>query len=188
MTNNTNTMNTEKSWYRYFVKAREEEGNIPSANWMQIATVAQDGTPRIRTVVFRGWNKERIFFFTDTRSNKCEEIYRQPHVEICYLFLESCYQFRFKGIANKSQVTFAEKCWNNLSKKKQVLWLWPEPGKNLSKKEAFFMDIKNDLMPENFIVIEVDILEVELLQIKESPHKRMLWRAKDNWELKNLNP
>ena len=42
-------------WRPLLRGAREREGRQPQARWLQLATVATDGTPRIRTLVFRGW-------------------------------------------------------------------------------------------------------------------------------------
>jgi pyridoxamine 5'-phosphate oxidase len=53
---------------------------------MQLATVAPDGTPRVRTLVFRGWSDDDAFdLLTDDRSAKPAELRQQPAVELCWL-------------------------------------------------------------------------------------------------------
>ena len=42
-------------WRPLLRGAREREGRDPRARWLQLASVAADGSPRVRTLVFRGW-------------------------------------------------------------------------------------------------------------------------------------
>ena len=42
-------------WRPLLRGARQQEGRTPHARWLQLASVAVDGTPRLRTLVFRGW-------------------------------------------------------------------------------------------------------------------------------------
>ena len=58
---------------------------------MQLATVATDGTPRVRTLVFRGWSDDDAFdLLTDDRSAKPAELRQQPAVELCWLLPKAC--------------------------------------------------------------------------------------------------
>ncbi|WP_399237863.1 hypothetical protein [Synechococcus sp. CS-1328] len=45
-------------WRPLLRAARQREGRAPSARWLQLASVAADGTPRLRTLVFRGWAED----------------------------------------------------------------------------------------------------------------------------------
>ena len=66
--------------------AREREGRSPQGCWLQLATVAADGTPRVRTMVFRGWaGSTGLDLLTDGRSAKPAELAHQPAVEVCWL-------------------------------------------------------------------------------------------------------
>ena len=42
-------------WRQLLRGARQREGRSPQARWLQLATLGADGTPRVRTLVFRGW-------------------------------------------------------------------------------------------------------------------------------------
>ena len=41
-------------WRALVRGARQREGRSSGATWLQLATAATDGTPRVRTLVFRG--------------------------------------------------------------------------------------------------------------------------------------
>ncbi len=177
-------------WYERFQKAIDEERGSRSSRWMQLATVAQDGKPKVRTVVFRGWHgKNTLYFLSDSRSEKADEISKTPDVEICSLLVNSLCQFRFRGKAQINQNEFAQKCWDSLTPEVKSLWFLPDPGKPLLKSDKGSKSIQNNyLMPHNFIVILVDLSLVELLEIKNFPHKRMVWKANQNWKLEYINP
>ena len=73
-------------WRQRLRAAQQREGRSPSSRWLQLASVALDGTARVRTLVFRGWCGDRqLNLYTDQRSAKCDELRHQPHVELCWL-------------------------------------------------------------------------------------------------------
>ena len=50
--------NNLPSWRQDLKSSRKKEGKSPSNRWIQLATVSKENEPRLRTVVFRGWNKD----------------------------------------------------------------------------------------------------------------------------------
>ena len=85
-------------WRPLLRSAREREGRSPQARWLQLATVAADGTPRVRTLVFRGWAGSTAFdLLTHGRCSKPAELAQQPAVELCWLLPRACSQFRLRG-------------------------------------------------------------------------------------------
>ncbi|MFN9643937.1 MAG: pyridoxamine 5'-phosphate oxidase family protein, partial [Cyanobacteriota bacterium] len=85
-------------WRPLLRGAREREGRAPRARWLQLASVAADGTPRVRTLVFRGWAEPAsLDLLSDARSAKAEELQLQPAVELCWLLPKARSQFRLRG-------------------------------------------------------------------------------------------
>lgn len=69
-------------WRPLLRGAREGEGRSPQPRWLQLATVASDDIPRVRTLVFRSWaGAAALDLLTDGRSAKPAELARQPAVE-----------------------------------------------------------------------------------------------------------
>ena len=92
------TENNIPIWRQELRSARKKEGKSPLNRWIQLSTVTSNNEPRIRTVVFRGWRKESsMLIFTDSRSDKIQQLKNNPNAEVLWLFLRSKYQFRFKG-------------------------------------------------------------------------------------------
>ena len=85
-------------WRPLIKAAQRREGRSSSARWLQLATVGQNGHPRVRTLVFRAWtDANQLDLFTDTRSQKIKDLDYQPAVEICWLFTKAREQYRFVG-------------------------------------------------------------------------------------------
>ena len=85
-------------WRPLIRAAQQREGRSPAARWLQLATVALDGTPRVRTLVFRGWGgPDQLDLLTDARSSKAPELEQQPAMEICWLMPKAKQQFRLRG-------------------------------------------------------------------------------------------
>ena len=65
-------------WRLLLRGAREREGRSAAALWLQLATVAGDGTPRVRTVVFRGWADDAVLdLLTDGERRQFESLVAQ---------------------------------------------------------------------------------------------------------------
>ena len=45
-------------WRQELKAARKKEGKLPSSRWFQLCTINGNNEPRLRTVVFRGWQTE----------------------------------------------------------------------------------------------------------------------------------
>ena len=89
-------------WRPLLKGAQHREGRSPAARWLQLASVADDGTARVRTLVFRGWkDDEQLLLFTDGRSSKILELTHQPQVELCWLFPKAKQQFRLRGVMTR---------------------------------------------------------------------------------------
>ena len=103
-------------WRPLLRGAREREGRSPMARWLQMASVAPDGTPRVRTLVFRGWaGPAALDLLTDARSAKADELRHQPALELCWLLPKARAQFRLRGqcvaLAPELERTARERHW-----------------------------------------------------------------------------
>lgn len=59
-------------WRALVLKAAKKNGSVPSAKYVQLATVKPSGRPSNRTIVFRGFlgDGDELTFVTDARSTK----------------------------------------------------------------------------------------------------------------------
>ena len=85
-------------WLFLINAAQRKELKSISSRWVQLATIGIDNTPRVRTVVFRGWSRYyEMEILTDKRSQKFNELDLNNNVEICWLFSKAKCQFRLRG-------------------------------------------------------------------------------------------
>ena len=84
-------------WLTQLSFALKKESKLVSSRWIQLATIGIDNTPRVRTVVFRGWSDSyEMQIYTDKRSQKYYELNLNNNVDICWFFFNSKCQFRFR--------------------------------------------------------------------------------------------
>ena len=176
------------TWRQELKAARKKEGKLPSSRWFQLSTINENNEPRLRTVVFRGWQTESsILVFTDNRSEKVAHLKLNSNAEILWLFFKSKSQFRFKGKIKELKENM--KYWDKLSNKSKSTWFWQHPGKKINKNIRTSQIISSDLnKPESFVVLEFEIYSVDLLKLVTPIHKRYVWHKENNWEKMEINP
>jgi pyridoxamine 5'-phosphate oxidase len=182
-------------WRPLLRGAREREGKrSPQNRWLQLATVAADGTPRVRTLVFRGWaGGAALDLLTDGRAAKAEELARQPAVELCWLLPRARCQFRLRGELARLPLADdreeRERHWERLTPGGRALWGWPEPGAPRTP-DAVVPEVwpEGTPLPDHFQLLRIALVRVELLELLGHPHRRRRWRRETDWAEELLNP
>ena len=181
-------------WRPLLRGAREREGRSPMGRWLQLATVAPDGSPRVRTLVFRGWGgPAALDLLTDGRSAKPAELGHQPQVELLWLLPKARSQFRLRGGLERLEpgllLRERQRHWQALSPSGRALWGWPTPAAPFDTPAPFPTELADDVpMPENFLLLRFSLSQVELLELVGHPHRRRRWRRESGWTEEALNP
>jgi len=181
-------------WRQLLRGAREREGRSPQARWLQLATAAADGTPRVRTLVFRGWaGPAELDLLSDGRSAKAAELAGQPAVELCWLLPKARSQFRLRGrlqtLAPELELGERWRHWKLLSPAGRALWEWPRPAEPLDGSTSFPQELPDDTpMPVHFLLLRIALSQVELLELIGHPHRRRRWQGDTGWREERLNP
>ena len=130
-------------WLAPISSAQRKESKLNSSRWIQLATIGIDNTPRVRTVVFRGWSEsyEMEIYTLIKEVKKMNELDLNNNVEICWLFSKSKCQFRFRGTSRIELGNERQRHWDQLSEKSKSMWSWPSPGNN----HLFYDQIKEIL-------------------------------------------
>src|SRR5579864_2841239 len=79
---------------RWFERAQESE---PLAETMMLATATRDGLPSARAVLLKGFDRRGFVFYTNLESRKSEELARNPHAALCFLWKSLRRQVRVEG-------------------------------------------------------------------------------------------
>lgn len=181
-------------WRPLLRGAQAREGRSPAARWLQLATVAADGTPRVRSLVFRGWARgDTLDLLTDGRSAKRVELQRQPALEICWLLPRARSQFRLRGSLEPlnavQEQRERQRHWLALSPSGRALWGWPSPGLPLEPEAPFPAELPDATpLPDHFQLLRICMDQVELLELAPHPHQRRRWSRNMAWREECLNP
>jgi pyridoxamine 5'-phosphate oxidase len=182
-------------WRSVLRGAREREGKRSAqGRWLQMATVAADGTPRVRTLVFRGWSGPTdLDVLTDGRSAKVVELGHQSAVELCWLLPRARAQFRLRGalriVSPAEEQGERWRHWRALSPGGRALWGWPPPGEPVHREAPFAEALPEDApMPAHFLLLRIALHQVEALELTGHPHRRRRWQMVTGWAEETLNP
>ena len=177
-------------WIQNLIAIQKRESKSIGSRWIQLSTIGLDNSPRVRTVVFRGWSKNyEMEILTDSRSEKFKELEKNKKVEICWLFPKAKCQFRFRGIAKIEQEEEAINFWQNLSPYSRSLWAWPLPGAEYDIDSFYPLKIEDGISkPKNFILLKIDIFEIDQLLLQKPIHIRKRWVKSNDWIESRINP
>lgn len=81
---------------QWFVLAAGESGLL-EANAMQLATVAADGCPSVRTVLMKGFDERGFTFYTNYGSAKAHDLQDHPYAAGVFVWLAQERQVRVRG-------------------------------------------------------------------------------------------
>lgn len=76
-------------------------GQVPMANAMTLATVAEDGQPRARIVLLKELDEEGFVFFTNYDSQKGRELAFSPRASLLFFWQPLDRQVRIDGLVTK---------------------------------------------------------------------------------------
>ena len=181
-------------WRALLRGARQREGRSAGATWLQLATTAPDGSPRVRTLVFRGWSSSgELELLTDIRSDKPAELFSEPRVELCWLFRKAREQFRLRGTAALVSAEQDPEAlldhWQRLSPAGRKVWSWPSPGEPFASSGPWPQEVVDDEpISAHLLIMRIALDRVEQLDLKPHPHLRRCWELRDGWLEQRLNP
>jgi PPOX class probable FMN-dependent enzyme len=152
-------------------------------------------------VVFRGFtdNNHGLEFVTDRRSEKMDQIARNPWTEVCWYFPKTREQFRLSGqltaigsgSGDRDLDALRHRAWQELSDRAKTQFFWPEPGGERSAIEAF---VPPDPIPETapppFVLLLLAPEWVDHLQLLDGPHHRRIYsyQSDGRWRDRAVNP
>ncbi|XP_073149613.1 pyridoxine/pyridoxamine 5'-phosphate oxidase 2 isoform X1 [Henckelia pumila] len=196
------------SWKQLLLSSIQSNSHLNHSSYFQIATVASNGKPSNRTVVFRGFQDDgdKIQINTDSRTHKIDDLKHCPFAEICWYFTNSWEQFRIGGKVDVIDGTNSdpvklqqrEKSWFACSLKSRMQYLTPAP-------RILFASEQQPTEPPTLdpsmgpvgvfclLVLDPDqFFQVDYLNLKSN--ERMIFTAGQNgnrkkqWSVEKVNP
>ena len=207
-TDSTSTMDhgshsdADKSWRSLLEVSIARTRKNRGSNYVQLSTV-ENGEPRCRTVVFRGFQKlpsdhillnecdslsATMKMCTDSRSKKVDQTKEQPIAEMVWWFPTTSEQYRIRGNLllvgeddDKALTIVRKELWGNLSDPARESFLSAVvPGEAYEQEDASQIpaggrdeNAKPVPVPRNFLLMLLDPTKVDYLRLKGDQYRQM---------------
>ena len=183
----------------WFNEAKKTEINDPNA--LALATVGKNGTPSVRMVLLKDFNKKGFVFYTNLNSKKSNEIKSNPNASMCFHWKSILRQVRITGKLSNVPYEDADNYYNSrsygsrigawASNQSSVLKSRDELLKSIEKFKKKYTNEKNIPRPKYWSGWNLNPIEIEFwLDGKDRIHERLCYTRKDNnnWEKDLLSP
>ena len=186
------------SWTAALRSALRRNRREAHNRYLQLATVRGDGSPAVRTLVFRAFDEERarLDMVTDTRSAKADEIDGERRAEIAWYFTHTREQFRLRGDLRLLDQAATDQelrgtLWAALSDAARSQFFWPHPGRPI-KAAAENPGVESSTAggpPASFAALCLHVTSVDHLQLRGDPQRRRRsFIHGDAWHAESVNP
>ena len=183
----------------WFNEAKKTEINDPNA--LALATVGKNGTPSVRMVLLKDFNKKGFVFYTNLNSQKSNEIKSNPNASMCFHWKSLLRQVRITGKLSNVSDEDADNYYNSrsygsrigawASNQSSVLKSRDELLKSIEEFKKKYPNEKNIPRPKHWSGWNLNPFAIEFwLDGKDRIHERLRYTKKDNneWEKNLLSP
>ena len=183
----------------WFNEAKKTEINDPNA--LALATVGKNGTPSVRMVLLKDFNKKGFVFYTNLNSKKSNEIKSNPNASMCFHWKSILRQVRITGKLSNVPDEDADNYYNSrsygsrigawASNQSSVLKSRDELLKSIEEFKKKYKNEKNIPRPKHWSGWNLNPIEIEFwLDGKDRIHERLRYTRKDDdkWEKDLLSP
>ena len=183
----------------WFNEAKKTEINDPNA--LALATVGRNGTPSVRMVLLKDFNKKGFIFYTNLNSQKSNEIKSNPNASMCFHWKSILRQVRITGKLSNVTDEDADNYYNSrsygsrigawASNQSSVIKSRDELLKSIEEFKKKYKNEKNIPRPKHWSGWNLNPIEIEFwLDGKDRIHERLRYTRKDDdkWEKDLLSP
>jgi len=184
---------------KWFVEAESKEINDPNA--LALGTANKDGIPSVRMVLLKGFDKNGFIFYTNSNSQKGNEIKENPNASMCFHWKSLLRQIRIVGTLKQVDDKIADEYYNSrayesrigawASKQSSILKNRKELLNNLEDFKKKYSDKDNVPRPSHWSGWNLEPLSIEFwLDGQNRIHERLKYilDEKKNWTKSLLSP
>ena len=185
-----------KTWFN---EAKKNEQNNPNA--LSLATSDRNGSPSVRIVLLKHYDKNGFVFYTNLNSQKSLSLKNNPKAEMCFYWKSLSRQVRINGsIAQVSDNeaddyyntrTYGSKIGAWASKQSEVLQSRQELINSINEYKKKYNDEKKVPRPKDWSGWKLLPREIEFwLRADDRMHERLKYSKNNNsvWRKFLLNP
>ena len=193
-------------WRSRIDRSIAKSRKIRGGNYVQIATVDDQGLPACRTVVFRGFleNEDKssiaMKMITDARSEKVAQIAANPGCEMVWWFSQTKEQYRLLGKlklvggdeSDAELLSVRKQQWGNLSDPAREQFYWQPPGEYSGESQvpAGGRDDEGKVLdvPDSFLLMLLYPSQVKFLRLTDNFAQKDSLDADAVWSEARVNP
>ena len=122
--------------------SQAEKKEIRDPNAMQLATVAKNGMPSVRTVLLKDIIKGEFIFYTNYESRKSNEINETAKGAICFYWKSLNRQIRLTGSIKKVSKKVSDEYYNSRSRGSRIGAWASQQSRELESREILMDKVK----------------------------------------------
>ena len=126
---------------KWFVEAKNKEINDPNA--LALGTASREGVPSVRMVLLKGFDKNGFVFYTNSNSQKGNEIKQNPNATMCFHWKSLLRQIRIVGTLRVVDDKIADNYYNTRAYESKIGAWASKQSSVLKNRNELLNNLKN---------------------------------------------
>ena len=183
---------------KYFLELARNH-DLTDWNGMTVSTVDADQRPSSRVVLLKKFTDDGLFFYTNYKSKKGQDISKNNNVSVNFWWRELQVQIRISGSISEASRSESEEYFNSRPKGSRISAIVSKQSEEIESFESFqktveeainTLDEKDIRLPDHCGMYKIIPLEIEIWKEGEfRRHERTLFKTEGKkWVKSYLSP
>ena len=183
---------------KYFLE-QARDLDLRDWNGMTVSTVDEDQRPSSRVVLLKKFTDDGLFFYTNYKSKKGQDISKNNNVSVNFWWRELQVQIRISGSISEASRSESEVYFNSRPKGSRISAIVSKQSEEIESFESFQktveeainnLDEKDIKLPDHCGMYKIMPVEIEIWKEGEfRRHERTLFKSKGKkWVKSYLSP
>ena len=183
---------------KYFLEQARDK-HLRDWNGMTVSTVDEDQRPSSRVVLLKKFTDDGLFFYTNYKSKKGQDISKNSNVSVNFWWRELQVQIRISGSISEASRSESEEYFNSRPKGSRISAIVSKQSEEIESFESFQKTVEkaiNDLdekdikLPDHCGMYKIMPVEIEIWKEGEfRRHERTLYKSEGKkWVKSYLSP
>ena len=183
---------------KYFLEQARDK-DLRDWNGMTVSTVDEDQRPSSRVVLLKKFTDDGLFFYTNYKSKKGQDISKNNNVSVNFWWRELQVQIRISGSISEASRSESEEYFNSRPKGSRISAIVSKQSEEIESFESFqktveeainTLDEKDIRLPDHCGMYKIMPLEIEIWKEGEfRRHERTLFKSEgQKWVKSYLSP
>ncbi len=183
---------------KYFLEQARDK-DLRDWNGMTVSTVNEDQRPSSRVVLLKKFTDDGLFFYTNYKSKKGQDISKNKNVSVNFWWRELQVQIRISGSISEASRSESEEYFNSRPKGSRISAIVSKQSEEIESFESFQkkvekainnIDEKDIKLPDHCGMYKIMPVEIEIWKEGEfRRHERTLYKSEGKkWVKSYLSP